>query len=209
MNAKRKPGRPRKEETAAAKPKLREPAVLNDGTLKRLNFVPNWNDLALSLGISRKSLQNWRNREDLCSAADFPRPRSDSRHDVNAWRRFMIARGLNRADEKEEHPDQQPNERRSLRDWKEYHEQLKCREIERRIAQVEGSLIEIREVEEGVTRLLLAVVNRLAMLPIRAMQTLAGFSDPHDIRAELEKEIGDLLEPIRTFKWLPEGALSK
>jgi hypothetical protein len=63
--------------------------------------------------------------------------------------------------------------------------------------------IDIGEVEEGVTRLLLAVVNRLSMLPTRAMQTLAGFSDPQDIRDELEKEIADVLAPIRECEFVP------
>jgi hypothetical protein len=63
--------------------------------------------------------------------------------------------------------------------------------------------IDIGEVEEGVTRLLLAVVNRLSMLPTRAMQTLAGFNDPQDIRDELEKEIADVLAPIRECEFIP------
>jgi hypothetical protein len=63
--------------------------------------------------------------------------------------------------------------------------------------------IDIGEVEEGVTRLLLAIVGRLQMLPTRAMQTLAGFSNPQDIRDELEKEIADVLGPIRECEWIP------
>jgi hypothetical protein len=63
--------------------------------------------------------------------------------------------------------------------------------------------IDIAEVEEGVTRLLLAIVGRLQMLSTRAMQTLAGFSDPQDIRDELDKEIADVLEPIRSCEWMP------
>ena len=64
--------------------------------------------------------------------------------------------------------------------------------------------IDIGEVEEGVTRLLLAIVGRLQMLPARAMQTLAGFTDPQDVRDELEKEISACLAPIRDCEWIPE-----
>ena len=63
--------------------------------------------------------------------------------------------------------------------------------------------IAIDEVEQGVTKLLLTIVNRLAMLPLRAMQTLAGFTDPHEIREELEKEIALAMEPILEMEWLP------
>ena len=65
------------------------------------------------------------------------------------------------------------------------------------------SQIDIGEVEEGVTKLLIAIVGRLEMLPIRAMQTLAGFTNPLDIREELEKEIADVLAPIRNCEWIP------
>ena len=64
--------------------------------------------------------------------------------------------------------------------------------------------IDIGEVEEGVTRLLLAIIGRLQMLPARAMQTLAGFTDPQDVRDELEKEIAASLAPIRDCEWMPE-----
>lgn len=64
--------------------------------------------------------------------------------------------------------------------------------------------IDIGEVEEGVTRLLLAIIGRLQMLPTRAMQTLAGFTDPQDVREELEKEIAACLAPIRDCAWMPE-----
>ena len=49
--------------------------------------------------------------------------------------------------------------------------------------------IDIGEVEEGVTRLLLAIIGRLQMLPARAMQTLAGFTDPQDVREELDRRV--------------------
>ena len=64
--------------------------------------------------------------------------------------------------------------------------------------------IDIGEVEEGVTRLLLAIVGRLSILPTRGMQTLAGFTDPQDIREELEKEIAEALTPIRECEWIPQ-----
>lgn len=66
--------------------------------------------------------------------------------------------------------------------------------------------IDLSEVEEGVTRLLLAIVQRLQILPTRGMQTLAGLTDPQDIREELEKEIAEALAPIRECEWMPSEA---
>jgi len=61
----------------------------------------------------------------------------------------------------------------------------------------------ITDVEEGLTRLLLAIVERLRTIPVRAMQTVPGL-EPVDVREELEREIEQALEPIRKCEWLPE-----
>lgn len=61
----------------------------------------------------------------------------------------------------------------------------------------------ISEVEEGVTRLLLAIVQRCQTIPIRAMQTLPGLS-PGEIREELEREFDQAMDPIRNCEWVPE-----
>ena len=63
--------------------------------------------------------------------------------------------------------------------------------------------IDVLEVEEGVTRLLLTIVDRLRTLPARAMQTFADLTDPQDVREELEKEIAACLAPIRDGEWIP------
>jgi hypothetical protein len=61
----------------------------------------------------------------------------------------------------------------------------------------------ISEVEEGVTRLLLSIVERLKTIPTRAMQTLVGLTAA-EIREDLERELDQAFEPIRKCEWVPE-----
>ena len=72
------------------------------------------------------------------------------------------------------------------------------------ILEMQEKQIDVTEVEEGVTRLLLAIVDRLQTLPARATEAIAGLSDPQDVRDELEKEIAACLAPIRNYEWMPE-----
>lgn len=61
----------------------------------------------------------------------------------------------------------------------------------------------ISEVEDGLTRLLLAIVERLRTIPTRGMQVLPGL-DAIEVREELEREVELALDPIRSCAWLPE-----
>lgn len=61
----------------------------------------------------------------------------------------------------------------------------------------------ISEVEEGVTKLLLNIVERCNTIPIRCMQTLPGLT-AGEIREELEREFSQAMEPIRACVWVPE-----
>ena len=60
----------------------------------------------------------------------------------------------------------------------------------------------ISEVEEGVTKLLLAIVDRCNTIPVRAMQTLPGMT-PGEMREELEREFNQARDPIRNCEWIP------
>lgn len=47
-------------------------------------------ELAAALGVTRRTLANWRKRQGA------PKPASNGRHDIAAWRRFAAAHGLGR-----------------------------------------------------------------------------------------------------------------
>ena len=51
-------------------------------------FVPNYVELARCLGVTRRTLQTWRQRPDA------PEPGANGMHDVSAWQRFIKETGL-------------------------------------------------------------------------------------------------------------------
>ncbi len=53
------------------------------------NGASTWSELATALGVTRRTLQNWRNNKNC------PKPREDGTHDVEEWLEFM---DLNRTD---------------------------------------------------------------------------------------------------------------
>ncbi|HEX3818596.1 MAG TPA: hypothetical protein VHW03_09940 [Chthoniobacterales bacterium] len=169
-----------------------------------LNFVRNWDDLAQSLGVSRKSVQNWRAREDLRSAPDFPRPRADGRHDVEAWRRFMIAHGLNRADELVD-ADEVPNERKTIRDWKEYREQLQCQEIERRIARGDNLLLVATELEIPLGATFVAIQTKLSQFPARFARFMVMRRDEAEAEAMLQDQMDAVLADLNAADYLDDA----
>ncbi len=60
-------------------------------------FAKNWNVLAERLGVSRKTVLNW--RKDARLRDHCPQDRSDGRKEVGAWKAFMQTFQLKRADE--------------------------------------------------------------------------------------------------------------
>ena len=65
-------------------------------------YAKTWVQLANILGVTRRCLQNWRNRFD-----DTPQPKSDGRHDVAAWQAWMRKHGIDAVAAVEEAGDEQ------------------------------------------------------------------------------------------------------
>jgi hypothetical protein len=169
-----------------------------------LNFVRNWDDLAQALNVSRKSVQNWRNREDLRSAKDFPRPRPDGRHDVGAWRRFMIAHELNRADEEVEGSGD--GERKSVRDWKIYREELQCQEIERRIAKGDDLLLVATDLEVPIGATFATIQTKLSQFPSRVARFMLQLRDEASAEERLRDEMDAVLMDLNLARYLDGAA---
>lgn len=64
--------------------------------------------------------------------------------------------------------------------------------------------IDVGEVQEGVTKLLLDIVGRLALIPIRCRQELAAMTDAQEIEDFVAHEISIALDPVRKCEWMPE-----
>ena len=175
--------------------------ALGDAPSNYTAFAATWDDLAQRLGVSRKSIQNWRARPDL--AGLLPRPRADGRHDVAAWARAMVELRLARADEAIA-----PGEGdETTKDWKNYREELTCREIERRIARGDGLLLVASEIEVALGQFLAGVSTALTHLPGSAARFLVGLRDIHVVQAKLQSEIDAVLLRVHAARFLDEGLI--
>ena len=160
-----------------------------------LRFAYTWDELAriltrrLGVTVTRKSLQNWRNPRLHPDLADkWPRCRSDGRKDVEAWMRFMFETGRHRADEILEN-DEVPDEQRTTRDWKNYREELGCREAERRIARGDNLLLVATELEIPIGATFAAVQTKLAQFAPRVAQFMIMKRDFADAEETLRDEM--------------------
>lgn len=164
-------------------------------------FAQNWDDLAQALGVSRKSLQNWRGREEL--QGRLPTPRADGRHEVAAWARAMVDLQLARADEDEdgEFP------RGSVTDWKRRREQLACTRLERDMAKEDGALMVATELEVAFGQLLAGICASLNQLPGSASRFLVGLRDIHVIQMKLEDEVATALQHLGAVRYLEQNCV--
>jgi hypothetical protein len=205
VKQKRKQGRPRKEEATPPPPPSGAGGVVDE-----LNFPRNWDDLAQELArrsgvtVSRKSVQNWRNREDLRSAPDFPRPRSDGRHDVVAWLSFMIGHGLNRADENVDPGE--GDDRKSVRNWKEYEAELRCKKIEREIARGDGLLLVATDLEVPTGAMLATIQTKLSQFSSRAARFMLQLRDEATAEERLRDEMDAVLADLNLARYLDGAA---
>jgi hypothetical protein len=154
------------------------------------NFAGSWDELAKILSdrsgvsITRRAIQEW--RRDPRYEDKYPEDRPDGRKDVNAWIVFMRRFGLKAADEVVD-PDEIPEERRTIRDWKEYREQLACREAERRIARGDNLLLVATELEVPMGATFVTINSKLAQFPGRAARFMVMKRD----EAEAEQTLRD------------------
>lgn len=167
-----------------------------------LNFVRNWDDLAQALEVSRKSVQNWRSREDLRGAQDFPRPRPDGRHDVAAWRRFMLAHGLNRAGDAV--PGDELNGEGVLpkTHWDRLRAQIG---FEREAFAFEADKlkhIEVAQISAAVGQMLAGFRTALNNLPASAARWVIGLRDFHQVKDKLQSEVDAVLQSLGRCEYL-------
>lgn len=164
-------------------------------------FAANWEELARLLGVSRRAIQDWRGRLDLKDK--LPLPRADGRHDVAAWSACLIEHGLARADESVD-PDDLPPERRTVRDWKEYREQLMCSKLEREIAREDEKLLVAAELEVAVGQLLAGIGTALNHLPGSAARFVVGLRDVHAVQVKLQSETDSILQRLHAAAYLED-----
>ncbi len=165
-------------------------------------FASTLDELAQLLGVTRKSLQNWRDpakRPDL--VGKLPTPRADGRHDVAAWSRAMVEHGLARADEDEDLSNVEP---RTVTDWKRYREELLCKRLERDIEKDDDKLLVAAELEVPVGQLLAALQAALSQFPAASARFLLGIKDAHEAQRRLQVEIDAVLSQLNLALYIED-----
>ena len=179
-------------------------------------YATTWEALAKALGVSRRSIQEW--RKDPRYADTCPMDRADGRKDIAAWSRFMLTHGLKRADEHvasnpnaETNPGAQPPTATAFMrppqfngtaaDWRkaEIARRVERQEIE--LAKVRRELLGATEVEILVGRTASAIRAAFLQLPGRAAQDLVG-RDIHEIEERLTDEVHNIFTRLHACGYL-------
>lgn len=176
------------------------------------NFVQTWYELArvltqrIGVSVSRKSLQNWRNeriRPDL--EPKWPRDRADGRKDISAWVKFVVENGLNRADEVFEGDKLGDENRKTVRDWKMYREELACQESERRIARGDNLLLVAADLEIPIGSMLAAINSKLTLYPPRAARFMVMKRDVADAEQTLRDEMDAVVKDLNLAEYIEQS----
>lgn len=180
-------------------------ARINASPAGQSAFAKTWDELAQRLGVSRKSLQNWRSSPVL--KPFIPRPRADGRHDVAAWARMMADQCLAKADERIEDPPVDKNEPQaeiikpppiagSQADWNKASSQIIFETKRRKLQVLDGTLLVAAELEVPLGATLAAIQTKMAQFPSRVARFVAGLRDVEEVeerlRDEMDAEISDL-----------------
>jgi hypothetical protein len=131
-------------------------------------FAQTWDDLAQRLGVSRKSLQNWRNRPDLASL--LPRDRADGRKDVAAWVEAMREHNLADAGEGSDATGADSIDERYLRLRE---RQLAVEKAEHKLAEQKRQVLQLTDYQAALRVTLGGFDGALKQLAGRAADALA------------------------------------
>jgi hypothetical protein len=142
----------------------------------------NYVELAKILGVTRRTLQNWRKRKDA------PKPMANGFHDVQAWREFMARNDL--------HGESAvSDEETSLRARKLLAE---VEEKELRVAVKKGEYVALSEVRETWTKLISRAKDLLRNKFEMELPPILSGLDATGIQAECRRAIDEVLTLLHT-----------
>jgi len=148
-------------------------------------------ELAAMLGVTRQSIWRWIKAHD-----DAPVPDQDGLHDVEAWRFFIEARGLNQSN-----ATAAANDSQETADWKEEKLRLECERIAIGNAKLAGTLMETSKVEAGLSALLSGLRQALNNMPGRMADKVLHITDHHEAEEIIQQEVNVLLKTIQTCEF--------
>jgi hypothetical protein len=155
-------------------------------------YADTWDELAVILGRSRRTLQKWRKR----FGKKCPKDRADGRKSVKLWRKFMVDNDL--ADEPDLPEDDQP----SKADWDRERSRIDFQATLFRLEKERGRHVELAEICAAVGQMLAGFRTAVNMLPGSAARWLIGLKDFHSIKTRLQSEVDGVLQSLGRHEFM-------
>lgn len=177
---------------------LRKMGALPDEDVKSasdVRFVRTYEELARQLGVTRKTIQ--RIQKDR---GDYPSPRADGRHSVEAWLTFFIENGIAKTE-----PDGAMDDKPvTVADWKAREVQLKCQKLEIENAKILGRLVDSNDVEVGIASLMGAMRQAMNNLPGMLAQKMLHLKDFHEAEEIVQGAVDGVLRILERCDFLED-----
>lgn len=151
-------------------------------------------ELAVMLGVNRRSISRWVKDHD-----DSPVPDHNGMHDVEAWRFFIEARGLNQSN-----ATASANDSQETKDWKDEKLRLECERIAIGNAKLSGALVENDKAKAGLSALLGGLRQALNNMPGRLADKMLHISDHHEAEEIIQDEVNVVMRTIQKCDFLNE-----
>lgn len=160
---------------------MRQGTLSNESPPKAASVI----ELAVLLGVARSSVYRWKASHD-----DTPQPDKEGRHDVEAWRSYIRAKGLNQSNHSAD------EESEALTAWRAEKVRLECERIEIMNGKLAGTLMEASEVEAGMSALLSGLRQAINNVPGRMADKVLHLADHHEAEEIITEEMNVLLRTI-------------
>jgi hypothetical protein len=149
-------------------------------------------ELAAMLGVGRASIYRW-----VRDNPDSPVPDDNGMHDVEAWRFFIEARGLNQSN-----ATASANDSQETADWKDEKLRLECERIAIGNAKLAGALVENDKAKAGLSALLGGLRQALNNMPGRLADKMLHIADHHEAEEIIQDEVNVVMRTIQKCEFL-------
>ncbi len=161
----------------------------------KVQFVRTYEELARQLGCTRKTIQ--RIQKDR---GDYPSPRPDGRHSVEAWMAFFAENAIAKTD-----PDGADEDKPvTVADWKAREIELKCQKLEIETLKILGKLVDANEVEAGVSVIMGAARQALNNLPGSLALKMLHLTDFHEAEEIVQNAVNGVLRALERCEFFDE-----